>query len=193
MANYNIISDISEAIIKILKEGTVPDLIPNGESIGMCHPSDRGDIVLGVNLYDIKRNMDIVPTDKISIGTGKQRNPSTYIDLYYMITAYSSSDIKFRSFEEAKLIGRVIQLMAGRTVLKGDILSAAASMRFPPRIEFQDYENDEKMRLWNVPEVPYKLSLFYKVYPVEIESLTVSDVTRVVEADFTATEIKRED
>lgn len=189
MSGYTIISDVTEAIIKILRAGMVPDVIPNTEGIGACHPSDKGDIVLGINLYDIKRNTDIVAMDSVAVGTGKRRAPSLFLDLYYMITAYSTSDIKFRSIEDAKIIGRAIQLLEGNSVLNGDILGkSAAGLRFAPKLEFLDLESEEKTRLWNIPDVPYKTSIFYKVYPIEIESLKITDITRVVSADFTVEE-----
>lgn len=191
MAGYGIISDISEAIIRILKEGMVPDIIPNSEGIGMAHPSDKGDLALGIYLYDIKRNTDIVQPDRIPVGASKLRNPPLFVDLYYMITAYSMSDIKFRTLEEAKILGRTMQLLQSRATLKGDLLGkSAGEITHIPRIEFLDLEAEEKTRIWNIPETPYKLSLFYKVYPVEIDSLTVTDITRVTTADFTLEEKK---
>ena len=75
MAGYGIISDVSEAIIRILRDGMVPDIIPGSEGIGMCHPSDKGDIQLGICLYDVKRNPDIIATDRIPVGASKLRNP----------------------------------------------------------------------------------------------------------------------
>ena len=60
MANYNIVSDISDALVKLLRVGMVPEIIPNSEGIGVCHPSDKGDLSLGIYLYDIKRNIDII-------------------------------------------------------------------------------------------------------------------------------------
>lgn len=185
MSGYNIISDVTEAIIKILRAGMVPDIIPNSEAIGACHPSDKGDIVLGINLYDVKRNTDVVEMNNVPVGKSKMRAPSLYLDLYYMITAYSTSDIRFRSIEEAKILGRAIQLLEGNSVLKGDILGrSAAGLKYTPKLEFLELESEEKTRLWNIPEVPYKLSIFYKVYPVEIESLKISDITRVTSAEF---------
>ena len=193
MAGYGIISDVSEAIIRILRDGMVPDIIPGTEGIGMCHPSDKGDIQLGVCLYDVKRNPDIVATDRIPVGASKLRNPPLYVDLYYMITAYSMSDIKFRTLEEAKILGRTMQLLQSHSVLKGDILGkSAGELTNAPRIEFLDLEAEEKNRIWNIPEVPYKLSLFYKVYPVEIDSLTVSDISRVSTVDITIEEKQRQ-
>lgn len=191
MSGYTIISDVTEAIAKILRAGMVPDIIPNSEAIGACHPSDKGDIVLGINLYDVKRNTDVADVSSVSVGKDKMRAPSLYLDLYYMITAYSASDIRFRSIEEEKIIGRAIQLLEGNSVLKGDILGkSAAGLRYAPKLEFLDLDSEEKIRLWNVPDVPYKFSVFYKVYPIEIESIRITEITRVTTADFSVEEKK---
>ncbi len=186
MPNYNIVSETGEALVKLLREGMVPDLIQNSEGIDVCSPSERGDISLGICLYDIKRNTDIIPTDRTAVGTDKLRSPSSFVDLYYMITAYSSSDIKFRMLEEAKLIGRAIQLLEGTSVLKGEVFGKAFSdLRYPPRIEMLDLETEEKHRIWNSSDQPYKLSVFYRVYPIEIESEKITSITRVTETDIT--------
>ena len=186
MAGYNIISDIGEALVKMLRAGMVPDIISNAEQIGVCHPTDKGDVSLGICLYDVRRNIDIDVTDSVPVGDDKLRAPSVYLDLYYMITAYSSSDIKFRALEEAKILGRAMQLIEGNPVMKPEIYGKAFSdMLYRPRIEMVELETEEKHRIWNIPDQPYKLSLFYKVYPIEIESERIRDITRVTETDFT--------
>ena len=194
MPNYNIVSDVGEALVRLLREGTVPDMIPNSEGIGVCHPSDHGDVSLGICLYDIKRNTDIIPTTPTALGEDKLRAPSLFVDLYFMITAYSSSDIKFRALEESKLLGRTIQLLEGTPVLKGEIFGRPFSeLRYPPRIEMLDLDTEEKHRIWNSSDKPYKVSVFYKVYPVEIESERIRSITRVVETDITLEQFEQKD
>ena len=193
MAGYNIISDIGEALVKMLRAGMVPDIISNAEQIGVCHPTDKGDVSLGICLYDVRRNIDIDVTDSVPVGDDKLRAPSVYLDLYYMITAYSSSDIKFRALEEAKILGRAMQLIEGNPVMKPEIYGKAFSdMLYRPRIEMVELETEEKHRIWNIPDQPYKLSLFYKVYPIEIESERIRDITRVTETDFTFGQINEQ-
>ena len=189
MASYTIIADIGNAIVQLLRDHLVPGIIVNTESIGLCTPSDRGDIVLGINLYDIRENQTIVITDMQPKGLKQLKYPSTFYDLYYMITAYSSSDIKFRSAEDLKILGKVLQVLKDHPIFTAEQLgSDLTSSQFAPKIELLHLEHDEKMKLWNVPNVPYRLSLFYKVYPVEIESERVKEVTRVVNAGFTVRE-----
>lgn len=192
MPDYHIISDISEALIKMLREGMVPDIIPNIEGIGMCHPADRGDVNLGILLYDIKRNPDIVGVSRAAVGTDKLRSPSMFLDLYFMVTAYSSSDIRFRSLEEAKILGRTLQILEGNPLLKGELLgSPFTGLQYAPKIELLELDTEEKNRIWSSSNTPYKLSLFYKVYPVEIESEKLTSITRVRETEFTIGQIQK--
>ena len=190
MADFNIIADVGDALVKLLREGLVPEIIPNSEGVGICHPSDKGDVSLGICLYDIKRDPEISSTDRVAVGNDRLRAPSMFLDLYYMMTAYSSSDIKFRSLEEAKILGRTMQVLEGTSALRGSIFGKPFSeMRYEPRIELLSLDTEEKNRIWNMPNQPYKLSLFYKVYPVELVSEKITSITRVTETDITVGQI----
>jgi hypothetical protein len=189
LAGYTIIADIGNAIVQLLRDNLVPGIIISTENVGLCTPSDKGDIVLGINLYDVKENQDIVPTGMAAKGVKQLKYPSAFYDLYYMITAYSASDIKFRAAEDQKILGKVLQVLKDHPTFTAEQLgSELTNSQYTPKIELLHLENDEKMKLWHVPDMPYRLSLFYKVYPVEIESNRVKEVTRVVDADFTLQE-----
>lgn len=192
MADYTIISDIGSALVRILREGMVPDVIPNADAVGLCSPSDKGDFVLGLYLYDIRESEEVFESSMRMSGQNQMRYPSRYLNLFYMLTAYSMSDIKFRSFEEHRILGRAIQVLQDHPVLD-DILheNSTASDRYPVRIEQQRLENDEKMRLWNMPNVPYKLSMYYKVSPVELSSARTRKVSRVRRVDMDFVEMER--
>lgn len=189
LASYTIIADIGNAIVQLLRDNLVPAIIISTENIGLCTPSDKGDIILGVNLYDVRENQDIVPTGMMAKGVRQLKYPSTFYDLYYMITAYSASDIKFRAAEDQKILGKVLQVLKDHPTFTAEQLgSELTNSQYVPKIELLHLENEEKVKLWHVPDMPYKLSLFYKVYPVEIESNRVKEVTRVVDVDFTVQE-----
>lgn len=191
MSSYSIIADCGNAIVKLLRDNLVPGIINNTESIGLCTPSDKGDIVLGVNLYDVRENTDVVPGGMTAKGVKQLKYPSTFYTLSYMITSYSPSDIKFRAAEDQKIIGKVLQVLKDNPVLTAEQLgSDIANAQYAPKIELLQMENEEKIKLWNIPDMPYKLSLFYRIYPVEIESGRVKEVTRVRDVDFTIQESK---
>lgn len=191
MAGYTIISEVGNAIVKILRDNMVPEVIPNADAIGLCSPSDKGDFVLGLYLYDIKESDEIFASGMKMSGQNEQRYPSKYMNLFYMLTAYSMSDVKFRSAEEQRILGRAIQVLMDHSILDAKSVGAGGGAdSYPIKIEMLRLENEEKMKLWNMPDVPYKLSLYYKVSPIEIESTRVRTVHRVTEIDMEVSEKK---
>lgn len=189
MASYTIISDVGNAIVKILRDNMVPDVIPNADAIGLCSPADKGDFVLGVYLYDVKESDEVFASGMMMSGQNQQKYPSKYMNLFYMITAYSMSDVKFRSSEEQRILGRAIQVLMDHGLLDTKMLGMTGGAdKYPIKIEMLRLDNEEKMKLWNMPDVPYKLSLYYKVSPIEIESTRVRTVHRVTEINFDVSE-----
>lgn len=192
MSGYSIISDVGGALVKLLRSQMVPEIIPNSDAIGLCSPDDRGDMALGIHLYDVRESDEIAGSGPRmrAVGEDTQRYPSKFVTLYYMITAYSSSDIKFRASEEQRILGKTIQVLNDSAVLGTEWLGeVGASLATPIRIEMLRIDQEEKMRLWNMPNLPYKLSLYYKAYPVEIESQRIRDIKRVADVDLSVKEL----
>lgn len=191
MAKYTAISDVGNAIVKVLRDYMVPEVIMNKASIGLCSPDDPGDLMLGVYLYDIRENTDYRDNMMFDVGVKQQRYPSTYLSLHYMITAYSNGDAKFKTAEEHKILGKVVQVMGDYNVLDELSLETTDDQKgFDLRIELERIPPEDKIKLWPSSDKPYKLSLFYNVVPIEIESVKVRQVTRVSEIDIT---VKAED
>ncbi len=191
MANFSIIADVGNGLVKLLRSQMVPELIANPDGIGLCSPADRGDMSLGLYLYEIRESEEVTGGGMRPAGESAQRYPSKFLSLYYMITAYSSSDIKFRASEEQRMIGKVMQTFMDSPVLDEEYLGEGGKgMTYPVRLELLKLESEEKLKLWTFPEVPYKLSLFYRVYPVEMESTRLKRAARVVRAEFAAEEKK---
>lgn len=186
MGKYTAISEMSRAILRILRRELVPDTIQNPDAIGLCSPDDRGDFVVGIHLYDIKTSEEIRANSMVPQGTGSSRYPSCFVNLFYMITVHSIGDIKFRSEEEQKVLGKIVQALHDNSCLDAQTLEPV-SVRKPMDvvIQMQTLELEEKVRIYNVPNAGYKLSLFYKAAPVEIESLKTKQVSRVTDMEFT--------
>ncbi len=183
MGMYTAIVDTGNAIVSLLRNNLVPDIITNPDSIGLCSPDERGDILLGIHLYDVRESKEMHDTSMLTLDSSYQRYPSIFLTLSFMITAYSTADNKFKAAEEQKIIGKVIQVLRDNAVLDFDKTSA-----LNPNIIMQTLETDEKQKLWQFPNMAYKLSLFYKVTPVEIMSEKLKTTKRVTQANFIAIE-----
>lgn len=185
MGKYTRIAEVSQTLIRLLQKEMIPETIFNLDAIGLCSPMEHGDYKLGLYLYELTESEEIRTTEMVAQGINKQRYPSSYLSLFYMITAYSSGDLKIRSEEEQRILGRVFQVFHDNAVLDRDTLEPT-EIRKPLDItvQFLPLTMDEKMKIYSFPSIPYRLSLFYKVAPVEIESTRVKQVQRVTDLDF---------
>ena len=182
---YTAIAEIGNTLAERLRIYMVPEVVMNPEHIGLCSPADKGDFMVGIYLYDIKECEEIRSHSMIMVDSKQQKYPSCFLNLYYMITAYSNGDIKYRSEEEQKILGKIVQVLQdygvfehmaqGKGLPDGETIPAAEMLNLPL---------EEKLRIWNIPNVAYKTSLFYKVGPIEIQSEKTRDTQRVVDAVF---------
>lgn len=194
MGNYAVIAEIGNGLVKLLREHLVPEVVPNGDAIGLCSPSDKGDMAVGIYLYDIKESGEARDNSMVAINARKQRYPSSWLELYYMITAYSNGDIKFRSGEEQKITGKVMEVLKDYPRLnQRNIHSSVSEEGEEAFIEFLYPDMEEKQRIWNAPNTPYKLSLFVRVAPAVLESGRTREVKRVVDMDFAINEWRNEE
>ena len=192
MADYTRIAEIGSGILALLKEALVPELLGSVDQLGLCSPEDHGDFAVGIWLYDIREDTDIQMHEMVNLGQKSQRYPSAYVTLRYMITLYLQSDLKYRAIQEHQIMGKIIQTLKDHALLEGE---AAGLMPEPSsmgvRIQMQELSIEEKMRIWTVPNVPYKTSLFYKAGPAEIKSARRKTASRVREVQYWLTDEKK--
>lgn len=173
MALYTAISSISKKISELMQSELVPKLIPSEEYIGLAAPNERDNLMLGIFLYDIRESDEIKANQMIAGNSNTMRYPPVYLNLYYMMTAYADGDIQFRHIREEMILGGIIRFFHDNSIImreEGDI---------PVKIELMKMSVEEKTKIWSFAGMPYKLSVFYKVSPVSIDSGRVKEVTRV--------------
>lgn len=189
MAAYTVIADIGNAITELLKEQMVPELIVNGDAIGLCSPAEKESSVLGVYLYDIRESSAVRTNGLRMEGLKRQVFPPVYLELFYMVTAYAIGDHKFRSLEEQRILGRVIQLFKDHPNLNLETMAFGGTQGGgEAKLELLSLTAEDKMKLWNYPNIPYRLSLFYRVSPVPVDSRRSREVTRVREVEMAVKE-----
>jgi len=139
-------------------------------------------MTLGIYLYDVRECDQIRMGGMQSIDENYQQYPPMYLSLYYMITAYSSGDVRYRAEEEQKILGKVMQVLYDTPVLDSRTLKASQLADTDDlRIEYLNMDTEDKMKIWGGVGSPYQLSLFYRIAPVELESTIRKEVTRVRE------------
>ena len=189
MGRYTVIADVGNAMVQLLRDNLCPDIILSPENIGLCSPADKGDMLLGLHLYDVRESQEIRAVEMVNLGPNRQRFPGTYLTLSYMITAYSKADVKYRSAEDHRILGKVIQTLGDNSALSAQTLTPVPrASAVDLRIQMLNLEIDAQQRIWNVPNQAYRTSLFYRVGPVEVESGRIRQVQRVVDLDLTVKE-----
>lgn len=182
---YTGIAETGGALAELLKSHLVPEVIKSPEQIGLCSPSDKGDCSVGIWLYDIRECEELRTHSMIPIDSTRQKYPSCFVNLFYMITAYSSGDIRYRAKEEQYVLGKILQTLRDYAVIgESSEMGEDTESSLPCQIIMQNLSMEDKMRIFNVQGQSYKTSLFYEVGPVEIESEKARRVTRVVDVQF---------
>lgn len=196
MSDYTIIAEAGKALVRLLRKELVPDLIRNGAEIGLASPADRGDIILCVHLYDVSESETYRVNGMISDGEERQKFPPIHLTLSYMITVFSAGDVKFRSEEEQRILGKVAQVFRDCPILNLDTMEfGMGGGEEQIRLEMIRADLDEKAKVWSFPNLAAKPSLFYRMGPVALESARTKNVKRVQEIEFRRddTEFQRND
>lgn len=179
MADYTMIADVSEKLVELLQKELVPELVSGKDSIALCSPSDKSDVTLGLFLFDIRESEEIRRSSMVSHGMNQLQYPPIYLNLYYMITAYTTGDVKFRTITEERILGKVIQYFHDYPLISLDEIAPTDINGVDLRIEMLRLNAEQKSKIWNFPNEPYKTSVFYKVAPITINSARSKEVTRV--------------
>ncbi|MGO4543405.1 DUF4255 domain-containing protein [Paenibacillus sp. 2TAB23] len=181
MGGYTVIADLGASLLRLLRDHLTPDPVPRPDLIGMASPRDAGDLALSLFLYNVKENGESRRTGMIDRG-GVLQYPPQALDFYFIMTAHSNADRLTRSLDEHRILGRAMQVLYDNGVLSGPYLEGAlAEGGSPIRLALMSLEGDELMKLWQFGDMPYKLSVVYRVGPVMLDSNRVKSVSRVVE------------
>lgn len=186
MGKYTVIAEIGSQLCKMLEQGLVPELVPDRNAIGLCSPEDRGDLTVGIYLYDIRENEDYRVNGMVSAGISRMAYPPMYLSLYYMVTVWSASDLKFRAVQEHRLLGKILQIFRDHG---GEILLQSGEPQDPDiRLEFLNLPFEEKQRIWNASNLSSRLALYFRVAPVALESEKTREIRRVASVELKTVE-----
>ena len=186
MADYSIIADVSSYIVKTLRQKMCPEPIPSPNNIEVASPIDQDmDYILGLYLYDIKEENDIVQKPFIQRGRVQLEKPPRPYALYYMVFINGSSQMGLKAPDIQKIIGRVAQIVNDDNSVLPNQLQSWIDTQEPPIILSQaKISLEEKVRVWQAINKPYQISLFYKAAPVFLSSEVVIETPRVIDASF---------
>ena len=182
MAKYKIISDIGKGLISMLRDKLVPEPIDKSENIGICEPKERGGYIVGVHPYDIKEDTSGQHQEKVVLPDGSVQDPPAKIELYYMISVCSKAELDTKAIDEARIIGKIIQIFKDNPTIPARYLPSSTNepLENVP-ISSLPLNMEEKVKVWTMFGESYKLSVFYVVGPIAIDSEVIHKPRRRVE------------
>lgn len=186
MADYPIIADVSNHIVRMLREKMCPEPIPSPNNIEVSSPTESDvDYILGLYLYDIREEGEVAVPSLLGTGRTRLRRPPRPYSLYYMLFLNGSSQMGLKGGDVQKIIGRAAQIVNDRNAVSPNALQSWLEDEEPPIIfSPAKLTLEDKVRVWSAINKPYQVSLFYKASPVFLSSEIVVDAPRVVDARF---------
>ncbi len=187
MADYSIVADLGNEIVKLLRSNLCPELIQNPESILLCPPYEKGEYLLGVHLYDIQTDGYYPQNEMISVGEGAQRFPPLPVSLFYMLTVNSSTNIASKSVVEQRILSRAMQVLHDNSVFElSDLQPGAEAADEPIALSPHFLSYEEKSRIWSNSGAgnAARLAIYYRAAPVLIDSTRVSQPVRVTKVEM---------
>ena len=158
MADFSIISDVSNEVLKLLRENICPELIQSPESIALAAPTDKNaDFQLGLYLYDIQELREYQQQDMIRLRGNMTQYPPKPLTLYFALYMNTKSQLMSNVENEQRILGRAIQVLMDHAILydTGEDEDTSASITLLPL----SYE-EKMVRVINSISVRYLLQRF---------------------------------
>ena len=177
-------TNLDNALVKLLSESLSDILVGSGRVV-ICRPAEPGDFLLGLYLYNIRPCTDINPPSVIRKGSSFQELSPHFLTLYYLVTAYSRADGVYKTAEDHRILFRAIQTFQNMPVLTERELGYRPGTYIDKlQVQMVELEPDEIANIWMFRESEYRLSVAYKITPVEVSAEAGSFVTRVSDTNF---------
>lgn len=155
--SYTAIADAGASIIEVLRDSLCPEPIISPDLIGLCSPAETGDLQLGLYLYAVKQNREY-------------RMDGVVLTLHYLLTAYSNADIQQRAYDEDYILGAAIQTMQENSTINSAYLQGSlGSSGEEIRSDLFYLAPEDMQKIWLFPNVPYRTSVGFMVYPIIID------------------------
>ena len=188
MADFSIISDVSNEVLKLLRENICPELIQSPESIALAAPTDKNaDFQLGLYLYDIQELREYQNLDMIRLRGNQAQYPPKPLNLFFVLYMNTKSQMMSNVENEQRILGRAMQVLMDHAIL----YETAENDETSASITLLPMSYEEKTKIWSVLSIPYQLGIYFSVAPVLLSSRRIRSFKRVVAAEFDVSQRQR--
>lgn len=170
------ITQIGKKLEQIVQKAVTSELGIAKEKIGMGIPGQAQGLIVCLYLYDFRKNTWIQSQSMETVDLTRQRYPSKYYDLYFLITFHSEGDMQFRMEEELKIMDILLRWLGDVSILESDNRGTKT-----PQFEIHDPDLEEKVKIWSGLTQPMQPAVYCKVGPVEVVSDRTKRISRVTD------------
>jgi len=179
MASFRAIETISDVLAGLLKashertgavdfDGELDFEVYQGEDFR----SEGGDgVSTGVSLFlyrAVVNGTNRTPTGR-RLSSGETQRSQLPLDLHYLVTVWAD-----RASTQHQIAGWVMRVLETTPILPKGLLNDVNDDVFRPdetvEIILNDLSNEDLFRIWDILDVPYRLSIPYRVRNVRIEA-----------------------
>lgn len=186
MADYSIIADTSNTVLRMLKDNLCPEPLQSPESIALAAPYDKnGDFQTGLFLYDMKELSEYRGTAPIRSPDNITTFPARPMTLFYLLYLNTRAQIAAAAEMEQRIFGKAIQ-----TVMDNSTINLTAVNPFvdeteeETRISLLGLSFEDKTKIWAALSTPYQLAVYFSASPVYLSSRREREFTRVTAASI---------
>jgi len=174
MGSYTIVADVGKTLVELLRDQMCPEPVNKPEMIGICDPNERGSCIVGIHSYDFREGEGTKSKELITLPDGSKKDPPTTYEASYVISIVSKAEPEGRAMDEQRIYGRLLQVMTDykiipRKYMPKDLKQSDDEIKLTP----VKLELDEKVKIWTMLGSSYKLSAFYTIGPIIVESAVI--------------------
>lgn len=187
MADFSIISDVSNALIRLLRENLCPESVQSPESIKLASPADKNaDFQVGLFMYDLRELGEYRSSTPIRSADNRKTLPPRPLTLCYMLYLNSKAQIAAGAEAEQRILGRALQTLSDNpTIDIAKVHPFAEQSEENAALTFLKLTFDDKSKIWSSLNVPYQLGIYFSISPVLLSSKKSEPIVRVTNASFT--------
>jgi hypothetical protein len=166
--SYNNLASASKTLANVIYNAIKDDkdlnqVIKNIEQISFAAPNEADKTAqLSILLY----NPTELPAMRNQPPRANQPQTLLYLKLHYLITPLTRKPLT-----DQALLGKIIRIFEEKPVVNGnDLKESLADTQYELRVALETQSIEEQCSLWTMLQTPYRLSVSYGVYPVEIKN-----------------------
>ncbi len=174
-----------ESALTNLFSRALSDILPGSGRVGICTPNEPRDLMLGLYLYSILPCFDVNTQPLVQKGSGFREQSPHFVTLYYLMTAYSKADDAHKTSEEHNILFSAVETLLNTPVLTERELGFRPGTYIDKlQLQMLDLTPEDIGNIRGSQDNPYKLSVGFRVLPVEVASIAGEAVTGTSAADI---------